>query len=138
MADIAKKADQPAPQEESLEQQLEFHKKLNDITNKIHSAKDTDDILLNLQDDILGLFDAERITVYIVDGVNKQVISKFKTGTEVAEIQVPISNESISGYCALSGEVVNIVNAYDEKELKKINPELIFDKSWDKCKSRSH
>jgi type II secretory ATPase GspE/PulE/Tfp pilus assembly ATPase PilB-like protein len=49
----------------------------------------------------------------------------------VAEIRVPISNESISGYCAASGKVVNILNAYDDNELRRINPELKFNKSYD-------
>ena len=121
MAAIAKKEDSSLSREAALEQQLQFQKRLNNITNKIHSAKDTNDILLNLQSEILSLFDADRITIYVVDGVKKQIVSRFKTGTEVAEIRVPISNESISGYCAASGKVVNITNAYDDNELRRIN-----------------
>jgi len=119
------------PEVKSLEEQLKFQKRLNSITNKIHSAKDTNDILLNLQGEILSLCDADRITIYVVDGVRKQIVSRFKTGTEVGEIRVPISNESISGYCAATGKVVNILNAYDENELKRISPELRFNRSWD-------
>ena len=131
MAAIAKKADQVSSRELSLEQQLQFQKRLNNITNKIHSAKDTNDILLNLQSEILSLFATDRITIYVVDGVNKQIVSRFKTGSEVAEIRVPVNNSSISGYCAASGKVVNITNAYDDNELRRINPELVFNKSFD-------
>ncbi len=131
MVAIARNAGPAAAGEKSLEEQLQFQKRLNNITNKIHSARDTNDILLNLQDDILGLMDADRITIYVVDGVNKQLVSRFKTGEEVAEIRVAISNESISGYCAVSGKVVNITNAYDSAELNRINPELRFNRSWD-------
>lgn len=131
MAAMAKKEDSSLSREAALEQQLLFQKRLNNITNKIHSAKDTNDILLNMQSEILSLFDADRITIYVVDGVKKQIVSRFKTGTEVAEIRVPISNESISGYCAASGKVVNITNAYDDNELRRINPDLVFNKSWD-------
>ncbi|UCB51456.1 MAG: Flp pilus assembly complex ATPase component TadA [Deltaproteobacteria bacterium] len=102
------------------------------MTNKIHSAKDTDDILINLQDEILAIFDADRITVYVVDGASRQVVSRFKTGGEVNEIRVPINSDSITGYCASFGKVINIANAYDEEELKRINPDLNFDRSWDK------
>jgi len=129
MAAIAKG---PARSEKSLEEQLQFQKRLNTITNKIHSAKDTDDILDNLQDDILDLFDADRITIYVVDGASRQVVSRFKTGSEVNEIRVPINNYSIAGYCASFGKVINITNAYDEEELKRINSDLNFDRSWDK------
>ncbi len=116
---------------EVLEDQLKFQKRLNNITNKIHAAKDTSDILLNLQGEILGLFDADRITIYMVDGIKRQIVSKFKTGNEVSEIRVPIGNDSIAGYCAASGRMVSIANAYDDTELKKLNPSLSFDKSWD-------
>ena len=126
-----KEAEECTTRELTLEEQLAFQKRLNNITNKIHSAKDTNDILLNLQNEILGLFDADRITIYVVDGAKKQIVSRFKTGEEVAEIRVPIRNESISGYCAASGKIINIVNAYDENELRRINPELHFDRSWD-------
>jgi type II secretory ATPase GspE/PulE/Tfp pilus assembly ATPase PilB-like protein len=131
MAAIVKKIDQVSSRESILEQQLQFAKRLNNITNKIHSAKDTNDILLNLQSEILGLFAADRITIYVVDGINKQIVSRFKTGSEVAEIRVAVNNTSISGYCAASGKTVNITNAYDNNELRRINKELAFNKSYD-------
>jgi len=131
MAAMLKTSEEPRSGERSLEAQLQFQKRLNNITNKIHSAKDTNDILLNLQDEILGIFDAERITIYVVDGIKKQIVSKFKTGNEVNEIRVPINTESISGYCAVSGKVVNVNNAYDKTELKRLNSQLNFNHTWD-------
>jgi len=130
MAAIVTHEQQAVPTEKILEEQLKFQKRLNNITNKIHAAKDTNDILLNLQGEILGLFDADRITIYMVDGIKRQIVSKFKTGNEVSEIRVPIGNDSIAGYCAASGKISNITNAYDETELKKLSPSLGFDKSW--------
>ncbi|MBW1945868.1 MAG: hypothetical protein JRJ51_24015, partial [Deltaproteobacteria bacterium] len=55
MVAIARNAGPAAAGEKSLEEQLQFQKRLNNITNKIHSARDTNDILINLQDDILAL-----------------------------------------------------------------------------------
>jgi len=121
-----------ANRENLLAAQLEYQKKLIEITNKIHSAQDTNDILLNLQGEILSLFDADRITIYVVDGVRKQIVSRFKTGDEVNEIRVPISPESIAGYAVSTGKMVNIRDAYDKEELKRISPHLKFDSSWDK------
>jgi type II secretory ATPase GspE/PulE/Tfp pilus assembly ATPase PilB-like protein len=131
MAAIVTPEQQAVPSERILEEQLKFQKRLNNITNKIHAAKDTNDILLNLQGEILSLFDADRITIYMVDGIKRQIVSKFKTGNEVSEIRVPIGNDSIAGYCAASGKMVSISNAYDDTELKKLSPGLSFDKSWD-------
>jgi len=116
---------------ETLQKELEFSKNLNYITNKIHSSKDIDDILINLRDSILSLFDADRLTIYVVDGANREIVSRFKTGEEINEIRVPINNTSIAGYSAKSGKIANIADAYDDNALKKINPELTFDGSWD-------
>ena len=116
---------------ETLQKELQFRKKLNFITNKIHSSKDIDDILINLKESIIGLFDADRLTIYVVDGPTKDIVSRFKTGEEINEIRVPINDTSIAGYSAKSGKIANIVNAYDDNQLKKINPRLTFDRSWD-------
>ncbi|UCF73475.1 MAG: GAF domain-containing protein, partial [Deltaproteobacteria bacterium] len=116
---------------EALQKQLQFSRKLNYITNQINSAKNIDEILINLRDSILSLFDADRLTIYIVDGANKEIVSRFKTGEEANEIRVPIDNKSLAGYCGSSGRIVNIVNAYNANELKRINAQLTFDKRWD-------
>jgi type II secretory ATPase GspE/PulE/Tfp pilus assembly ATPase PilB-like protein len=131
MAAIVRDAEQSAPGGKSLEDQLRFQKRLSAITNKINSTRDTNEILLNLQDEILGLFDADRITIYMVDGVKKQVVSRFKTGDEVSEIRVPIGSDSIAGYCAAAGRVITVANAYDANEIKRISADLRFDRSWD-------
>lgn len=116
---------------EALQKELQFSKKLSFITNQINSSRDIDDILINLRESILSLFDVDRLTIYLVDGASKEIVSRFKTGKEINEIRVPINNKSIAGYCARSGKIANVVNAYDNDELKQINPELTFDRSWD-------
>ncbi|MBW2284312.1 MAG: GspE/PulE family protein [Deltaproteobacteria bacterium] len=118
--------------ERLLRWQLDHQRRLNDITEKIHSANDTDDILINLQEDILGLFDSDRITIYVVEANGKQIVSRLKTGSEVSEIRVPINEDSISGYCAKYRKVVNVLNVYNETEVKGINSKLNFDKRWDR------
>ena len=117
--------------EKVLEAQLKYQKRLNTIMTKIHAANNTNDILLNLQNEILSLFDAERITIYAVDARNLEIFSMMKTGEEINEIRVPISKDSISGFCAVTCKVVEIINAYDDHELKQLSPQLKFNKSWD-------
>ncbi|UCF73435.1 MAG: GAF domain-containing protein, partial [Deltaproteobacteria bacterium] len=116
---------------EALEKDLQFSRRLHFITSKIHSSKDIDDILINMMESVLSLFDADRITIYVVDEASKELVSRFKTGEETNEIRVPISNKSIAGHSAVSGKIVSVENAYDSNELKRINPELAFDSSWD-------
>ena len=116
---------------EKLKKEVEYGLALREITNRIHSAKNINEILVDLKDDMLGLFDADRITIYAVDGVKKELYSRFMVGNGIKEIRVPVSPESIAGYTAHSKELVNISNAYDTEQLKSINPSLRFDKSWD-------
>jgi type II secretory ATPase GspE/PulE/Tfp pilus assembly ATPase PilB-like protein len=86
--------------------------------------------LINLREKILSLFDADRITIYVVDGKRKEVYSRFAAGA-IQEIRVPINNRSLAGYTANNAQITNIVNAYDTQELKLLDRELGFDKSWD-------
>jgi type II secretory ATPase GspE/PulE/Tfp pilus assembly ATPase PilB-like protein len=116
----------------ALKRELQFTKRLNDITNKINSSSGIDDILINLRKSILSLFDSDRLTIYVVDRINREIFSRFKTGDEISEIRVPIDDKSIAGYCAAKGKIANIKNAYDRGELQRISPQLTFDMSWDK------
>ena len=112
-------------------EKLSYYKALNDIGNQIHSAKDINEILINLKDQILSLFDADSITIYVVDGKKKEIYSRFKAGPASEEIRVSVNNKSIAGYTANNAQPTNIVNAYDEHELSMINKDLSFDSSWD-------
>jgi hypothetical protein len=75
---------------ENLRTEVEYRSKLQEIGNRINSARDLDEILIDLKDDIVSLFNAERLTVYVVDGVKRELVSRFKSGNEIAEIRLPI------------------------------------------------
>ncbi len=115
-----------------LEERLNFSKALQDITNRIHAATDLKQILIDLRDDMLSLFNAHSITIYVADRAKNEIYSMFLAGSQLEEIRLPIDNKSIAGYVAHTGKIANIANAYDENELKGIAPELTFDASWDK------
>jgi len=115
-----------------LEEKLSFSKGLQDITNRIHAATNLRQILIDLRDDILGLFNAHSITIYVADRTTNEIYSMFLAGSQLKEIRLPIDSRSIAGYVAHSREIANIANAYDDAELKGIAPELTFDSSWDK------
>ena len=110
----------------------DIESKIQDTAHAIHSAGTIDEILLELQQPILQLFDSKLITIYAVDEIRNEIYSKVKSGDQVKEIRVPISETSISGCVALIKKSANINDVYDSKELKSIHPELKFDSSWDK------
>ncbi|NLD38295.1 MAG: Flp pilus assembly complex ATPase component TadA [Desulfatiglans sp.] len=117
-------------------EKLSYYKALNDIANQIHSARDMDEIFLNLNSQILSLFNTERISIYVIDHKRKELYQRLKAGGATPkEIRVPINNESIAGYTANNAQVTNILNAYDGHELSMINRALTFDRSWDEKNS---
>ena len=114
-----------------LTSEVAYRTRLQKICNKINAAANLDEILINLKDDITSLFEAERITVYVVDENKHQLVSRFKSGNDIEEIRIPISANSIAGWCAVKNTVINIKDAYNSKELATIDPKLRFDDRWD-------
>ncbi|MEK9629507.1 MAG: GspE/PulE family protein [Nitrospinota bacterium] len=109
----------------------DLESKIQDTAHAIHSAGTIDEILIELQQPILQLFDADLITIYAIDEIRNEIYSKSKSGTQVNEIRVPISEKSISGCVALIKKPFNISDVYNADELKSFHPELKFDSSWD-------
>ncbi len=116
---------------EHLKSEVEYRTKLQEISNQIYAAFNLDEILIDLKDEVVDLVGAERITIYYVDGVKRELVSRFKSGQEIAEIRVPISEKSIAGYVATHQCMVNVKDVYEKKELAAIGPSLQFDNRWD-------
>ena len=114
-----------------LERQLDLQKKVSDITNKIHAAKNIKQIIVDMKDAILQLFDAEVMSIYVADAKKDEIFSLIAAGSRLTEIRVPINNHSIAGYVANTKKTVNIADAYNTEELQKIDSELRFDVRWD-------
>ena len=130
----AKPAPKPAgkPGEPAGGQRVAYLERLRKISHQIHSAENLDELLINLQNPILSLLDAQRITIYAVDKVKREIYSRYKLGDKAAEIRVPINKLSIAGYVAATGSTISISDAYNDIELLAIYPDLKFDRSWDK------
>lgn len=117
---------------QELQQKIARAEEVKRISNQIHAAKDLDFILLDLNKDILSLFDAEELTLYAVDPERKEIFSKVPHLDSVEEIRVPISEQSLAGFSAKYLRPVNISDAYNKSELSAIHPALEHDYSWDK------
>lgn len=127
---------QPKSRLESLRAQVAYAERLKYVTNRIHAAKDLDQLFVELHDEILSLFDAERLALYAVDYDKKEVYSRFSDLDTIREIRVPLNDQSIVGFVARNCLRVNIANAYDKAELTTISPTLAFDSSWDQRSGR--
>jgi len=112
---------------------LNFSKDLQVVTNKIHATSNIDEIILEVSKDICSLFSVDRLTIYSVSEDKSCIVSKVKTGlNSFKDLKLPIANQSIAGFIALSKKVANIRDVYDEKELKELSPQLHFQKEVDK------
>jgi type II secretory ATPase GspE/PulE/Tfp pilus assembly ATPase PilB-like protein len=110
-----------------------FFRQLQAVTTRIHATENIDEIMLEASMDICKLFNADRLTLYAVNEDRSAIVSKVKTGLNTSrDLKLPISPQSIAGYVALSKELVNIADVYDEDALKRIHPSLTFLKEVDK------
>jgi type II secretory ATPase GspE/PulE/Tfp pilus assembly ATPase PilB-like protein len=116
---------------EQINSEVEFGKKFQDICTRIYTATNIEHVFNELTNDITALFNSERLTLFVVDGIKRELVSKVKSGNEVTEIRMPLSAGTIAGYSAHKQKLINIKNAYDKKELFAIDPELKFDPIWD-------
>jgi GAF domain-containing protein len=81
---------------------LEFTKNLNQVTNKIHATSNIDEIMLDVSKDICSLFNADRLTIYVVGEDRASLISKVKTGlNSFKDLKLPIAEQSVAGYAAM-------------------------------------
>jgi type II secretory ATPase GspE/PulE/Tfp pilus assembly ATPase PilB-like protein len=116
-----------------MSHKLEFQKRLQVVTNKIHATSNIDEIMLELSQDICAVFDADRLTIYVISDDRTSIISKVKTGlSSFKDLKLPINEQSIAGFVALSKRLINIRDVYDDNELRAHNADLKFLKEVDR------
>ena len=112
---------------------LEFTKNLNHVNNRIHATGNVDEIMLEVSKDICALFNADRLTIYVVGEDNISLVSKVKTGlNSFKDLKLPIAEQSLAGYAAMHKKLLNIKDVYDEKELAQYSAHLRFLQEVDK------
>ena len=112
---------------------LVYLKKLNAVTNKIHATNNVDEIMLELSQDICDLFDADRLTIYVLGEDKQFIVSRVKTGlNSFKDLRLPVADNSVAGYVAATRKRVNIRDVYDDVELKLYSPQMQFLKEVDR------
>lgn len=117
---------------EDLQLRVERTEHVKRIITQIQAANNLDHIILDLHKDILSLFDAEDVTLFVFDPEKKEIFSKVSSLDAVEEVRTPITEQSLPGFCAKYLRPVNIVDAYNAAELKTIHPSLLHDNAYDK------
>ncbi len=112
---------------EQMQDRLDFARKLQELTNKIHGTDNVDQIMLELSSEISDLFLCERLTLYVFDPERKALVSRVKSGINSSkDLVLPLDHRSIAGYVAATKTTVRIDNLDDAEELKRIDPQLQF------------
>lgn len=103
------------------------------ILSTILSTLNIDEILTIVVKEIQSILGADRCTLYLIDKGNNELYSKVLQANELVEIRLPFAKDSLAGYSAITGKVLNIRDAYDEREIMALDSELNFDKKWDRA-----
>lgn len=92
------------------------------IGKALSSTLKLDELLVLIMQEITRLMDADRSTLFLVDNERHEIWSKIALKAEVKEIRQKLG-KGISGHVALTGETINIPDAYNDNR---------FDPSTDK------
>ncbi len=96
------------------------HSVLLEVMCSLAAERDLDALLQTIMEKTSEVMDADRSTLFLVDEGKQQIWSKVAQGWAVKEIRLPIGT-GIAGHVALSGETVNIPDAYADP---RFNPDV--------------
>jgi hypothetical protein len=110
-----------------------FFDQLGQLHERIHAARNIDEIMLDLSGDICALFEADRLTIYCLSDDKASMVSKVKTGlASFKQLKLPIAASSLAGFAALTRQTLNVRDVYDDAELKSHSPDLHFQQGVDR------
>jgi signal transduction histidine kinase len=110
-------------------QTLVIHGRLFELYDQMLGDVNIERVLHHTTDVVRQLFNAERATTYLVLQDTQELESAAIIGNVSRTIRIPICEDSLAGYCALTGRPFVIPDAYGD--LSSIDPRLRFDRSWD-------
>jgi len=104
-------------------EQLQLYRKLQEVSTRVHAARGLDSLMSSVAADLCHLFDCDRCQLFVMDQEKDYLVSR--------ELRVAVTPSSIPGYVALTQQVLDIADVYDEAQLRDISPELQFQRGLD-------
>jgi len=120
LASQAAIAVQNAMLNEELHKRIETSEILLSVMHEVASELEIDRLLTAIVEQTSQAMEAERCTLFLIDAKTGELWSKVAQGSEMNEIRVP-RGKGIAGHVALSGDTVNIPDAYADP---RFNPEV--------------
>jgi len=111
----------------SPERDGHFFRDLHALSNRIHSTDSAEQIMLDLEQGICALFQADRMTLYTVAEDGRHILSRIRTGLgTLTRLRLAINSTSVAGYAALSRQLINVPDAQDTAAVQALAPGLRF------------
>jgi len=118
----------PAEQAESLDQlraalmrEQRISRALREVGSALGEMRDLDDLLELILGHLAELVGADRATLYLLDEVRGELISRIVVGQQVRSIRMKVGH-GIAGYVAQTGMSIRLGDAYQDDR---------FDRTWD-------
>ncbi len=105
---------------EELHKRIETSEILLSVMHEVASELEIDRLLAAIVEQTSEAMNAERCTLFLIDSKTGELWSKVAQGSEMNEIRVP-RGKGIAGHVALTGETVNIPDAYADP---RFNPDV--------------
>jgi signal transduction histidine kinase len=118
-----------APENDIELKRLVVHGQLFELYDQMLGEVDIVQVLHHTTQVVRQVLKADRATTYLVRPETQELESAAIIGNVSRTIRVPIQEDSLAGYCALTGRSFVIPDAYED--LSAIDPRLRFDPSWD-------
>jgi type II secretory ATPase GspE/PulE/Tfp pilus assembly ATPase PilB-like protein len=112
---------------------VDFEIRLHAICDRIHEAERLEMALEEIQPGLLGMFDAERITLFERTGDGRALFTRFCTVADLEPRRLPLGLQSIPGYVAMSQQSAVVDDVYDPEQLHAVHERLTFDYERDQA-----
>lgn len=106
---------------EALRHERRVSAALREVGVALGTTFDLDDLLELILSKLTELVEADRATLYLLDEVNKELVSRLMVGDKVRSIRMKLGH-GIPGKVALTGKSIRIRDAYSEPQ---------FERDWD-------
>ena len=105
---------------------------MQSLLEAIKDAPDIKSINDTLRKQILEVFQAKIAAIFLADNSKQELVSwLLLPGDSLEKIVLPINTNSIVGFAAKKKQPINLRDAYDFRELRRVGPELSFYATYD-------
>lgn len=91
---------------------------LLNVARTLAAETSLEHLLKTIAEEIKKVLKADRCTVFLLDKVSNELVSKIALGMGTQELRFPAS-KGLAGYVAQSGEIINIENAYSDERFNQ-------------------